>query len=62
MNFNFSSFILGMFYYLILDFSILPIRRKWQKDCNYDCSICKVFDCPYKRCSYKRKHLNDNNN
>ena len=27
--------------YLIL----IPIKKKWRRECNYDCSKCRVWDC-----------------
>lgn len=33
------------------------IRRKWRRDCNFDCSKCKVSDCTRKDCFlYKEKY------
>lgn len=41
----FYGFILGNLISLIGDLLCEPIRNKWRKDCNYDCSKCKVWDC-----------------
>lgn len=36
-----SCFLYNSLCYLIL----IPIKRKWRRECNYDCSKCRVFDC-----------------
>jgi hypothetical protein len=32
------------------------IRRKWRKECNFDCSNCKVFDCDRHDCLAQKKN------
>lgn len=52
------SFIWGYLYSIILDISVYPIKRKWRRQCNYDCSKCKVWDCERHDClNQKRKEL-----
>ena len=44
------GFILGSlfesFNYLLLE----PMKRKWRRQCKYDCSKCKVWDCDKHLC------------
>ena len=39
------GFVLGIIFDWFNWFSVEPIRKKWRKQCNYDCSKCKVWDC-----------------
>ena len=55
MNKLFLSFVLGMLYTCLLDLIVQPIRIKCRKQANYDCSKCKVWDCPRKRCIYLKE-------
>lgn len=32
-------------------------RWRWRRKCGYDCSQCKVWDCPYHECEKKRREL-----
>ena len=48
-------FILGMLYTCLLELSVKPIQIRWRKQAKYDCKICKVWDCPKKRCMYLEK-------
>lgn len=32
------------------------IRRKWRKECNFDCSNCKVWDCDRHDCLAQKKN------
>ena len=59
-KFDIISFALGMIYDLILFASVEPIRKKWRKECNYNCKNCKVWDCQYHKCKYLKDKLNDN--
>lgn len=52
---EFWYFIFGYAFSWLEDLLVLPIRRKWQKECKYDCSKCKVWDCQYKLCNEKRR-------
>lgn len=52
---HFWSFILGYIFSWIEELSIIPIIKRWQKQCNYDCSKCKVWDCQYHICQEKKK-------
>ena len=47
----FIAFMLGSLFDLICNLMVEPIRKRWRKECNYDCSICRVWDC--------HKHLCD---
>ena len=38
-------FVFGFLYNDLLDLVVEPIRRKWRKECKFDCSKCKVWDC-----------------
>lgn len=44
----------GMLYQFLLDLSCEPIRNRWRKQANYNCEKCKVWDCPFHICNYKR--------
>lgn len=39
------GFALGIIFEWFNWFSVEPIRKKWRRQCNYDCSKCKVWDC-----------------
>ena len=45
--------ILILFSFFSFSFYIMYLAKK----CNYDCSKCKVFDCPSHYCNRKRKEL-----
>lgn len=47
--------IIGYLFGFIFDFICEPIRNKWRKDCNYNCKVCKVWDCQKKVCDYKKE-------
>lgn len=51
----FIAFMLGSLFDLICNLMVEPIRKRWRKGCNYDCSICRVWDCDKHLCDYKRK-------
>lgn len=44
------GFLLGMFNDLLCYLSTIPIKRKWRRECNYDCSKCRVWDCERHNC------------
>lgn len=48
-------FILGMIFDYLCNLSVEPIRRKWRKECNFHCSMCKVWDCPVHECRKQRE-------
>lgn len=51
-------FMFGVLFKDLLDLVVEPIRNKWRKDCKFDCSKCKVWDCSKKDClRYKEKYL-----
>lgn len=45
-----KGFIVGSLYSVIGSLLCEPVRRKWRKECNYDCSKCRVWDCPRHTC------------
>lgn len=52
------GFIYGSLLSLMCDLLCEPIRNKWRRDCKFDCSKCKVWDCQKNVCdSKKRKYL-----
>ena len=52
--------IIGYLLGFIFDLICEPIRSKWRKDCNYNCKVCKVWDCQKKVCDYKKeRNIND---
>ena len=55
----FYGFILGQLIPLFGDLLCEPIRNKWRKDCNYDCSKCKVWDCNVYNCKKFADKLNN---
>lgn len=51
-------FVFGFLYNDLLDLVVEPTRRKWRKECEFDCFKCKVWDCSRKQClKYKEKVL-----
>ena len=44
---------------LLGEFLVELTRIKWRKDCKYDCSKCRVFDCPYHHCQYLKNKEKD---
>lgn len=50
----FIAFMLGYLFDLICDLMVEPIRKHWRKECNYDCSTCRVWDCVKHSCDRKR--------
>lgn len=57
----FCAFLLGIFLKsgidLISYYLCEPTRNKLRRDCNFDCSKCKVSDCTRKDCFlYKEKY------
>lgn len=56
MSFEFIiGLIIGYLLFIFLDLINEPTRNKWRKDCKYDCSNCKVWDCQKKICDYKKE-------
>ena len=52
------GFVVGYLIPFIENLVVEPIRNKWRKDCKFDCSKCKVWDCSKKDClRYKEKYL-----
>ena len=49
------GFLLGMFNDFLCYLTVIPIKRKWRRECNYDCSKCKVFDCERFDCMRQMK-------
>lgn len=48
--------LLGSLTPLICNLLCEPIRNRWRKQCNYDCSKCGVWDCNVHDCKkYKDK-------
>ena len=48
-------FIIGVIFEHICSLSVEPIRKKWRRQCNYDCTKCKVWDCDFHRCVSQEK-------
>lgn len=49
--------LIGLTIDFISNLLVEPIRRKWRKQCNYDCTKCKVWDCS-KHCCIANKNVN----
>lgn len=49
------GFLLGMFNDFLCYLIVIPTKRKWRRECNYDCSKCKVFDCERFACMRQMK-------
>lgn len=49
------GFIIGFSADIIGSLLTFPIRKKWKKECNYDCTKCKVWDCEMKDCMRRKK-------
>lgn len=47
-------FVAGLIYgatmNILFDLFVYPLKRKWRRQCNYDCSKCKVWDCDRHYC------------
>lgn len=51
-------FMFGVLFKDLLDLVLEPIRNKLRRDCKFDCSKCKVWDCYKKECFInKQKYL-----
>lgn len=48
-------FMFGVLFNYLLYLVVEPIRNKWRRDCKFDCSKCKVWDCDKKVCDYKKQ-------
>lgn len=55
MNNFLIGFIIGFSADIIGSLLTIPIKKKWKKDCNYNCSKCKVWDCEMKDCMRRKK-------
>lgn len=33
------------------------LEKKWRKECNFDCSKCKVWDCNVFNCEKYKKNI-----
>lgn len=53
----FIGFLLNEIMHFFGDLLCEPIRKKWRKECNYDCSKCKVWDCYVFNCEKHRKNI-----
>lgn len=53
----FIGFLVNEIIHFIDYLSCEPIRKKWRKECNYDCSKCKVWDCNVFKCEKYRKNI-----
>lgn len=50
-------FLNGIFFSILLDLIVEPIRIRWRMQANFDCKKCKVWDCPAKKCIKKSKYF-----
>ena len=55
------GFIFGYLYDSLSYLIVIPTKRKWRRECNYDCSKCKVFDCERFDCMRQMKKDKKNN-
>lgn len=55
MNNNDIYFLAGMIFSILMDIIVEPIRRKWRKECNFECKNCKVFDCSKFDCDRQKE-------
>ena len=39
------GFAFGCLYDFLSYLIVIPIKKKWRRECNYDCSKCRVWDC-----------------
>ncbi len=56
------GFICGTIFDLLCNLSIIPFKRKYAKDCNFDCSKCKVWDCERHDCIRMKEKEEKNGN
>lgn len=52
------GFFIGTLFDCFSNLSVEPIRRRWRKKCNYDCSKCKVWDCGRHLCIEEKEKEN----
>lgn len=52
------GFILGAIFDWFNNLSVEPIRKKWRRQCNYDCFKCKVWDCDRFYCLAQKEKEN----
>lgn len=48
------GFILGTLFDLLNSLMVEPIRIRYRRNCNYDCSRCKVWDCDVHVCNRQK--------
>ncbi len=39
------GYIIGFSVDTIFQLILIPVKKKWRRECNYDCSKCRVWDC-----------------
>ena len=52
------GFIIGFAFDCFNNLMVEPMRRRWRKECNYDCSRCKVWDCSRHLCIEQKEKEN----
>lgn len=52
------GFFIGSLCECFSNLSVEPIRRRWRRQCNYDCSKCKVWDCDRFYCLVQKEKEN----
>ena len=50
-----AVFICGMLFESFNDFLVEPVRKRWRRKCNYDCSKCGVWDCDRHLCNEQKE-------
>lgn len=48
------GFFIGSAFDCFSNLMVEPIRRRWRKQCQYNCSKCKVWDCGRHICSEQK--------
>lgn len=52
------GFLIGTLCDYFSNLSVERIKRRWRRQCNYDCSKCKVWDCDRFYCLEQKEKEN----
>ncbi len=54
------GFFIGSLFDCFCNLMVEPIRRRWRKECKYNCSNCRVWDCGRHLCIQQKKKYERN--
>lgn len=52
------GFFIGSAFDCFCNLMVEPLRRRWRRECKYNCSKCKVWDCSRHNC-LKQKYKDE---